>query len=318
MSNNKVAQLNNDAAVRSAVQKEMQEAGMTQAQVSKETGINQARLNQWLKGSYKGNTRKIDEEMAKWLESRRARAASANQLPSTPDFVEMPSAKRIRACFSYCQMAGDMGLVYGAAGVGKTETAEDYKKRTPSVWIATMSPDCRSAATALEEISDAVGVEHVSGAARMRRAVERRVKDTQGLLIIDDAQALGIEALDSIRSIHDRTGIGVVLCGNEQVFARMTGGNRAAYLDRLYSRIGKRVQLRRPTKRDVEMLIDAWGVKGDTARGLLRKIGSGGGALRRINKVMRVASLFAAGTSKALGEEHIREAVRDLEDAQEV
>src|ERR1035437_1267786 len=52
---------------------------------------------------------------------------------------------------------------------------------------------------------------------------------TGGLLVIDEAQHLSVAALDQIRSIHDATDLGIALVGNQQVYARLTGGNRAAY-----------------------------------------------------------------------------------------
>lgn len=298
-----------------SVRAEMERGDLTQADVSREAGINKTRLNQFLNDKYSGSNEPIVESLERWLSSRKARAAGNATLPQAPAFQLTPTARRIYSGLSYAQMAGDITVVYGGAGAGKTETAKEYQRQNPNVWIVTMSPDCASTATALEEICEAVGISVPSGAARMRRAIERRIRDTQGLLIIDEAQPLGTPALDAIRSLHDRTGVGLALIGNETVYARMTGGNRAAYLDRLFSRIGKRVCVNRPTKGDVTALVNAWEIKTEEAKQLLGELARGAGGLRRMTKILRVASMMAAGSGRPLNGEMIRAAVRDLEDA---
>jgi DNA transposition AAA+ family ATPase len=107
-----------------------------------------------------------------------------------------------------------------------------------------------------------------------------------GLLIIDEAHELGRDALEAMRTIHDRTSIGLVLQGNEQVYTAMTGGNRAAYLDRLFSRIGKRVRIVKPTARDIDSLIQAWGGGKDCAK-VLHEIAAKPGGLRGMTKITR-------------------------------
>ena len=116
-----------------------------------------------------------------------------------------------------------------------------------------------------------------------------------------------------MRALHDATGVGLALVGNEAVYARMTGGTRAAYLDRLFSRIGKRVRLTRATRDDVDAIIDAWGVDVHACRRTLHEIAARPGGLRGLTKVLRLASMFAAGAEReSMSCEDIRAAWRDL------
>ncbi|MES8361962.1 AAA family ATPase, partial [Cutibacterium acnes] len=175
---------------------------------------------------------------------------------------------------------------------------------------ATMTPAMASVVTALEEIAEAVGAGLSSGggAAKVHRSICRRVTGTLGLLVIDEAQHLSVAALDQLRSIHDATGIGIALVGNEAVYARMTGGNRAAYLDRLYSRIGRKVRLARATAEDVRVILDAWGVRETDCRAQLVDIASKPGALRGLTKVLRLAAMYAAAEQRALCCDDVRAA----------
>ena len=245
MSSNVSSIYKGDEALREQIASTMSIHSVSQSKVSKEAGISGATLSQWLAGTYKGNNETIDGKLRIWLEAHNARVAAGDQLPEAPEYVDTPTSSRVIATLGYAQVAGDIATVYGLAGLGKTTSCLQYREAHPNVWIATMSPACAGVVTALEEICDALGLAEFSGARRMSREIAKRVRDTHGLLIIDEAQHLSVAALDQIRSIHDATGIGIALVGNEGVYARMAGGRNAAQLDRLFSRVGKRLALKR-------------------------------------------------------------------------
>lgn len=285
---------------------------LTQAEISRQSGVSSTRLNQWLKGSYPGDNESIEEALARWVDAYQTRQLEARALPEPPKWIATPSSDRVLSALGYAQLAGDVVVIYGGAGLGKTSSVEQYRRQSPNVWVATMSPCTAGAVPALEEVADALGIEISNGAARLQRAIIRRMRGTMGLLVIDEAQHLSVAALDAMRALHDATGLGLALVGNESVYASMTGGNRAAYLDRLFSRIGKRVRLTRSTKGDIDALIDAWGVSVASCRKLLHEIAVKPGGLRGLTKVLRLASMFAAGAERAVNCDDIRAAWRDL------
>lgn len=288
------------------------DATLTQAEIARQSGISGTRLNQWLKGRYPGDNTSLETDLARWVDAYQARQLESRALPQAPGWVPTPSAERVLAALGYAQLAGDVAVVYGGAGLGKTSTIGQYQMQSPNVWVATMSPCTAGAVPALEEVAEALGIELCNGAARMQRAIIKRMRGTMGLLIVDEAQHLSVAALDAMRALHDATGLGLALVGNESVYARMTGGNRAAYLDRLFSRIGKRVRLVRSTKGDIDALIDAWNVSVKECRKSLHEIASKPGGLRGMTKVLRLASMFAAGADRPLNCDDIRAAWRDL------
>lgn len=290
-----------------------EDRSLTQAEIARQSGVHASRLNQWLKGHYAGDNEALEAELARWIDAYHERRLRARALPEAPEWVETPSAQRVIAALGYAQLAGDITVIYGGAGLGKTTAITHYQRTNPNVWIATMSPCTASAVPALEEVAGALGIEAGGGAARMQRAIIRRLRGTMGLLIIDEAQHLAVQALDAMRALHDATGVGLALVGNEAVYARMTGGTRAAYLDRLFSRIGKRVRLTRATRDDVDAIIDAWGVDVHACRRTLHEIAARPGGLRGLTKVLRLASMFAAGAEReSMSCEDIRAAWRDL------
>lgn len=287
--------------------------GLTQARIAKESGLSATVVSQWLGGIYPGDNEAAEAKLRRWMETTLAQRGQAAQLPAAPEYVPTPSSERVIGALRYAQMAGDIAVVYGGAGLGKTTGIRQHARLAPNVWHATMTPATASVVTALEEIAEAVGAgAAIGGAARLHRAICRRIADTGGLLVIDEAQHLSVAALDQIRSIHDATGLGVALVGNESVYARLTGGNRAAYLDRLYSRIGKRVRLVRAGQQDVTALLSAWHIDDKPCRGQLVEIASRPGGLRGLTKVLRLASLYAAAEQRAVCCDDVRAAWREL------
>lgn len=283
-----------------------------QARIAREVGISATTLSQWLSGTYAGDNAAVEAKIARWFDKLQATRGTAGVMPATPDYIETPSTLRILAALRYAQVAGDIAVIYGGAGMSKSTSIRQFARLAPNVWHATMTPASAGVVTSLEEIAEAVAVSGaVGGAARLHRAICRRIADTGGLLVIDEAQHLSVAALDQIRSIHDATGIGIALVGNEAVYARMTGGNRAAYLDRLFSRIGKKVRLIRPTSEDVKALADSWGVDRD-CRHVLLDIASKPGALRGVSKTLRLAAMHAAAESRAICCTDVKTAWREL------
>lgn len=267
---------------------------LSQSVLAKEAGISPTTLNQWLNGKYLGDNEGVEQKVRLWIEHDTNRRAAGGQMPEVPGYVNTPTCARILGTLGYAQMAGDIAVVHGVAGVGKSEALRHYRESSPNVWIATMSPSTAGVVTALEEICDALGLATGGGARRMARTIGKKIKDTNGLLILDEAQHLSVPALDEIRSIYDATGIGIALVGNDGVFARMAGGRNAQQLDRLYSRVGKRLSIKKVTEADILAIIKSWGIEDAKCRGKLLAIATGSGALRTLTKVLRLATMHAA------------------------
>lgn len=285
---------------------------LVQAQIAREINVGSSAFSQWKSGTYAGDNEDIERKVRTWLDARKAKSASGDRMPRAPEFEATPTAQKIISALGYAQVAGDIALIYGGAGLGKTTAIKQYKVTGLSVWHATMTPASASVVTALEEICDALGINEQGGAARLFKAIVRKVRNTGGLLVIDEAQHLSVAALDQIRSIHDATEIGIALVGNEAVYARMTGGNRAAFLDRLFSRVGKRLALKQSTEADIEALIAAWGINDKPCRRTLVDIARKPGALRTLTKVLRLASMHALAAKEAVCCEHVAKAWREL------
>lgn len=209
-----------------------------------------------------------------------------------PDFCETPTAVQIRRLLNYCQVNGDIGLIVGAPGVGKTMALEQYIKTSRGCWIATASETRRRLTPAMLMVAQAMEL-HLSnrGAARCRQAIVAEVQYSHlPLLIIDEAGYLDDQPLDELRSIHDQTGMGLVFCGNADFRARLSGTvNRAAFAQ-LTSRIGMRLTFDAPSREDVAAICDHYGIAKAQERALLEKLVEREGGLRGIARLVHMAS----------------------------
>lgn len=287
-------------------------AGYSQSRIANETGISTATLSQFLGGTYRGNLQATATKLIKWLNTYDAQS-STESLPAAPSWVDTPTSRRIINDLRYAQMAADLVLIVGGAGIGKTKAIEQYVAIAPNVWHVEMSAGTGSLLASLEEIAIKVGLRDYSrNSAHLQRAIASRLRNTGGLLVIDEAQHLTVQALDQIRWFNDKCNVGLAFSGNERVYTQMTGGNRAAYLDRLYSRVGKKTHIKKAAQGDADAIIKAWGIEDAGCRDRIRDIASRPGALRVLNKVLRLAATYAQASRKPICCDDISSAAREL------
>ena len=299
--------------LRAEVQDVTEVEGLTLTELSQLTGVHKTRLSQWLKGKYTGNNDAIEADVRRWLESRMASKELEGQLPAAPSWVETLTARSVLSALSFAQMAEAVTVVYGGAGVGKTTTVRQYQGQAPNVWVVTATPASASTGPILKRIAQTLGMRTTGTVDQLEANIIDRVRDTRGLLVIDEAQHLTHRSLDAVRSIHDAAGIGLALVGNEIVYSQLTGGSRSVGFAQLFSRVAKRVRLSKVKDADVLALVDAWGIEEKEARQLCLSIGRRPGALRGLSQTLRLASMFAATSGgQRPGVEHIRDAWADL------
>jgi len=287
---------------------ELNRLGFTQSEAARQIGISSSTLTQLLNGSYGADPKAKIADIEKWLNKV---SNSLAGLPKGPEWVQTQSATRIINILNYAQDSAGMTLIYGGSGVGKTTACKAYQRQYPNVWIATMSTAKNSVSAALEELALSVGMSEIpTRASRIERETTNRLKNTQGLVIIDEAQNLDFKALEALRSVYDMSGIGFTFVGNESIYTRMNSGKQAPYLTLLRGRISKREHLPKVTREDIEVVAKDFGMRDKAALKYLCQIGLKPGCLRMVVNVMRMAIMFADGQTPDLS--HIEAASKNL------
>jgi len=288
-----------DNTLRGKVRSAMQSRGLSQKQIGQKTGYNASAISTWLAGKYAGNNTEIETAIRQWLERD---LATVGRLLSerTLEWIRTPTANSIIGNLGIAHRAGMMMIAYGGAGMGKTITCKQYTEENRQAWMVEMSQTSAGMIGALNRIAQALRMNPV----RMRvdqleDTIVERLSGTGGILIIDEAQALSWRALEAIRSIYDRTGVGMALLGNHIVYSNITGGGRKdAAFAQYFSRLRIRIALEQPLRGDVTAVAKALDVRGEAELDYLYKQGLRPGAMREVVATILHAREIAAGEGK--------------------
>ncbi|MBV7315480.1 AAA family ATPase [Shewanella sp. NIFS-20-20] len=282
---------------------------VTSSQVSQEISVSPSTLSQILNGQYKANPAKMIEKLDKWLRMREQRDAT----PSVdPGFVMTVTAKQIMDDLAYAQITESIVVIYGASGVGKSKTLDEYQRCNNNVWKVTASPSRSSLTECLYEIAMELGMDQAPRTkGPLARVIRQRLKGSEGLIIIDEADHLDYPTLEELRILQEETGIGMVLVGNNKVYTQLTGGRRNEDFARLFSRIAKKRGIHKTKQADVRAIAEAWHVNGSSEMSLMLQISERPGGLRLLSKTLKLAAMFAKGA--AITEQLLRTAFTELE-----
>jgi hypothetical protein len=310
-STNRVAGLVDDAAgvsVPERVKEEMKHGRITQAAVAGEVGVSTSTLSMYLNDKYHGDVQEIEAKVLRWLAARGERVQVRAVVPEPPRFFASTTATEITNALRYAQGLEDMIAVAGVPGIGKSTTCDEYRRGQPNVWVAEAAAHTTGLVPILKLICDAVGVPPLRGAvgaSGLAREIAARVAKKRGLLIIDEAHHIDLKALDAIRALHDSTGVAIALVGGPPLLAKLES------MPQLWSRIGIRLVRTRVQPGDVDAQLDAWGIARADERKYLTSLAQGPGALRRVNKTLRLAGMLARD-SAGVTLRHIQDAASSL------
>jgi DNA transposition AAA+ family ATPase len=268
--------------------------GRPMTRISEEAGVPYGTWSGWMGGTYAGNTSKIAGKAQMWIDAQAAKTKALAGLRQAPGFVETPTARAIITLLQQAQFATDLVIVSGGSGLGKSTALERYKATTPNVWLLTGEPCFSTPRMVLDCLAEKIGITERYSSQTVSRAITASLRDTGGLLIVDEAQHLSDASLDQLRSQHDLAQVGVAFVGNDLVADRFAGFGRKAQFAQLSSRVGMRLSRAKPTKEDLNLVLDAWGIEGAELRAVLIQIGQRPGGQRNVKKTLQLA-LLAAG-----------------------
>ncbi|HIB1368004.1 TPA: AAA family ATPase [Salmonella enterica subsp. enterica serovar Muenchen] len=211
--------------------------GYSQGQVARAIGRSSATMNQYLQGKYNGDIADMEERIGHFL--RRVREKQ-NALRIDERFVSTPTASKGLEVLSYAHLESEICVLYGAAGLGKTMILKEYARRDSNVIFIEADPGF-TARTLLEELCGRLRLSKNGNIHALIEVCVEKLKDSGRLLVIDEAELLPYRALEVIRRLHDKAGIGVVLAGMPRLIVNLKG-KRGEYAQ-LYSRVALALDL---------------------------------------------------------------------------
>ena len=230
------------------LKKIMELRGYSQSTVARSVGISATALSQWLSGNYPGDSTKINAAVSAFLKREQERMQSPKK---AFQFINTEAAVKIFDTLRMCHLIGEMGIITAKAGRGKTVAVKEYAKQNPGTLLIETHPGY-TARVLFRQIHTALGFSGGGLVYDMFGDIVERLKESNRLIIIDEAENLPPKALDLIRRVHDMAGVGVVLSGLPRLLTNIKGKN--GDFAQLYSRIGIAVKLEGIVREDVQAL----------------------------------------------------------------
>lgn len=190
----------------------------SQTKLSKASRVKDSTLNTILQGKYPSPPEKHIEKMLDVIVREEVRVRET--LGSNP-FVETSVYVAVKAACHRAHIYRNFGVVSCYVGTGKTWALKHYLSEHPNAVMIEATPDM-NASVLLREIVEKTGaIVHKSNKfsrgtkSDLLEAVIAKLKGTDTLLIIDEAEKVTTQTLEYVRRISDLAEVGVVLSGTE-------------------------------------------------------------------------------------------------------
>ena len=216
---------------------------ISQAKAAQALGYSGGVISAYKSKTYNGDVKKLEKEIAAWLE-REARRLERLDVP----IAETSTLEKMRRAITIAQDEGDIAVIIGDAGSGKTTALRQYAKESHSALLIEVDTSF-SQVTLMAEIARKLGVESKGGQNAVVERVIEALKGRDAVLIVDEADYLSGKALELLRRvINDKAQTGVVLVGLPELEHKIRG-NRSDH-KQLQSRIGVLLRLGKLKKAD--------------------------------------------------------------------
>ncbi len=215
----------------------MKRANKSQKQVSKETGISSAAISQFLNGTYTGKNDEMARRLNQYITLEESRL---NVVKTDVIYEKLHNTENALFACTVANKRNIMALVCGEAGAGKTTALNLYKDRNASAVLVTANSCAKTATAALGLICKELHLETPKNKTAMISAIVARLKGTNRLIIIDEADHLTLDALQAVRNINDMAGVGIVLSGNNKIYQQMKSPRNGGSFDQIRTRIAVR------------------------------------------------------------------------------
>ena len=227
--------------LRAELEKVMKDENLSQKEIAKKINYSQAAVNTYLNGKYEGNLIEFETVLKGLLNHIKNRNS---QKRIRLEFVPTSIAAKLYNIARICHLNSEIGLCTGSSGVGKTTAITEYAKHNSGVIV--IDPDENiTPRTLLRLIGTPLKLKLTNNMScqEYSEMLVNRLKDSEMLIIIDEAENISADCFRVLRKIHDRCDFtcGLLFVGTERLaanLARMQGEfsyvtNRLGFIETL-------------------------------------------------------------------------------------
>lgn len=274
---------------------------VTIQQISQEVSYSRSTISKFISGMYKGDEKEVERKLRQWYArytgtemEEPGEAPAARRGGEGPQFYGSRDAKAVLGVCQSCQEYGEMGIVTGRSGYGKTYALRRYARSPKTAYIecdTTMSPR-----DLLKELEQALGIPSRNGTNhdRVRGIVNYLTTNPGWLLIVDEADKLmsryTYNKMEILRSVFDHcsredgySSCGIVVAGEPGLETQIE-----TYLDRYANRTIFRAKLGGLSEAEVEEYLSGRAVEpGALAELKARALNKRTGCFRLLDRTLR-------------------------------
>ena len=234
---------------------------LSQTKLGEACSLSKGGFSEWMRSQYDGDSTQFVDAVKEYF------IELAEAVGSVGDSVFIQEIKATQTLFDVFYSAHSnkrMRWINAISGVGKTVAAEQYQKQAAKGMVDVVTIVSQSSRKAV--YSDILGYSEIPKnitADDLFRKILKKYRKSNKLLILDEAQFLETPTgnmINSIRQIHDNTGIGMVLMMQPWGVDVMTGPNKKYYAQ-VISRLGPGITINGPDEADVLALCQARGIE---------------------------------------------------------
>lgn len=218
--------------LRESLREEMKTRSLTLADVGRGVGLSATAVSQWLSEKYPGDNARVAEAVRCFLTREKAKREAPR-----PEigFVQTLAATRYFEVCAVCHRDGEIGVFTAPPGTGKTCSGKEYARLHPDVIL--IEADLGFTAGVLfTDLCKRLGLPTQGVVHDLFENVVDKLMNSGRLIIVDEAEHLPYRALELLRRVHDKAGVGIVLVGLPRLIENLRG-KRGEYAQ-LYSRVG--------------------------------------------------------------------------------
>ena len=222
----------------------------TLAFASRATGISRPVISDWAANKYKGSNDNVESKIKAFLVVQNNKRKAVNlQVQFTDTLVSM----KIDEVLDICGTDNDIVVITGDSGLGKTTALNHYLK--DSVNDLLIEVDQSYSAFSLVKVLHKKLCAHTGKEAMcdMLEEIIAKLKNSDRKIIIDEAEYLPTKALDILRRINDKAGVGLALVGLPRLEANLRG--RRGEHAQLHNRVGVFCKLEKISLEDASYIV---------------------------------------------------------------